>query len=76
MSECGFYTTFNKYDYPLDMYVGEAYIFPNKIHNAVRVSLGGKPVREYRLMYYFCDRDNIPKRLKIMFGYIKGERIK
>ena len=69
-NDLGFVTTFNRYEYSLDNYIGEVLIELKKLRHAVAISFGKRKAKHlHAWMYYYGDRDNIPKRLKDMFGY-------
>ena len=69
MSDAWFLTSLTMHEYPLEYYIGEVYIKKHELYNAIRVSLGKKKIKDVGLMFYYGDRENIPKRIKEMFGY-------
>ena len=68
-NDLGFVTTFSFHEYSLDNYIGECPINIKKLVNPVKIALRIKPIKEHYWMFYYGDRENIPKRLKDIFGY-------
>ena len=68
-NDLGFVTTFSNHEYRLENYIGECLINIKKLINPVKISLRIKPKKEHFWMFYYGDRENIPQRLKEMFGY-------
>jgi len=68
-NDLGFVTTFNRHEYWLENYIGESPININKLVNPVNKALGKRKRKEHYWMFYYGDRENIPQRLRKLFGY-------